>query len=493
MTTKRFMCAILALFMLAASSCGTTEPSNTDDTTTASGSSEDTTTAAVGYDYGDRNYNGYEFKVLNFDKCWNTYLYLDFTEQTGERLDDAVYNRNRKVEDELNFKFVEEKIAYTGWGTGQNAILDRVTQAVMAGDYSYDAAYLPVSFKPGIVTDGYLYDLNELPGLNMDEDYWDVVLNESLELNGHLYTASSPLHLMSFDMADVLLFNQDLFDDKKLDYPYQLVRDGEWTLDKMYEYVTTIASLNGDESFAINASGNAIYGIASHNDIPFAMTYAAGFTISNKTDTGITLNIEDERLYNIVEKLGKMWNKEDGYAIIGTDASQPNYYIGLFGSGRAGFITCELKASLELRDMDDTFGLIPMPKYDESQEGYRTMTGYSACLLTVPKIQQDPERTGVILDALSYESNESVLPVYYDVTVSQKGLRNEESIEMLEIIRAGRAAEYTRIYGISNTYVSKLLSLITSGSTETASLAASQKTSMEESIATVLEALEDNA
>ncbi|MBQ8508914.1 MAG: extracellular solute-binding protein [Clostridia bacterium] len=491
MKTTQKTIALLLTALTPASlllSCGDTQPIDPGNVTTASGSEE--TTALVGYDYGGRDYDGYEFRVLNFESIWSTYIHLDFAEQSGERLDDAVYDRNRKVEDALNFKFVEEEVVYAGWGTGQNAILDLVTQAVMAGDYSYDAAYLPVSFKPGIVTDGYLYDLNELPGLNLDEDYWDKALNESLELNGHLYTASSPLNLMSFDMADVLLFNQDLFDDNKLEYPYQLVRDGKWTLDKMYEYVTAVTSLNGDESFAINANGNAVYGIASHNDIPFAMTYSAGFTISDKTDKGITLNIEDERLYNIVEKLGKMWDKEAGHAIIGTDANQPNYYLGLFSSGRAGFITCELKMSLELRDMEDTFGLIPMPKYDESQEEYRTMTGYSACLLTVPKIQQNSERTGVILDALSYESNESVLPVYFDVTVSQKGLLNEESIEMLEIIRSGRAAEYTRIYGISNTYVTKLLNLITTGSTDTASLAASQKASMEESIQKVLDALQ---
>ena len=38
-----------------------------------------------------------------------------------------------------------------------------------------------------------------------------------------------------------------------------------------------------------------------------------------------------------------------------------------------------------------------------------------------------------MIDALTYRSYETVLPVYYENRVAQKGLRNEDSIEMLGI------------------------------------------------------------
>ena len=483
--TRRCSAALLALLMLAATACGG-EAADTGTTASASGGE---TQAAVGYDYGGKNYGGYEFKVLSFDK-YVSYIDLDFAEYTGESLDDAVYDRNRKVEDALNFRFKEVETPYTGWKTGQVAMIDQVIQSVMAGDYAYDAAYLPVAFKAGIITDGYLYDLKTLPGLKLDEEYWDHKINDSLEFGGKLYAASSPLQFQTMDMADVLLFNEDLFTDMKLEYPYQLVRDGKWTLDAMQEYVTALTQLNGDDSFQFNAEGNAQYGIAYHSDLVFAMTASSGCMMAEKTaGGGISLTLENERWHNTVDKLNILFNKTNGHAEGSTNATAANNYISMFRSRRAGFLTAELKATLELRDMNDNFGLLPMPKYDEAQAEYITMTGYSTTLLTVPKTQTDPERTGVILDALSYESWKNVLPVYYDVTIEQKGLRNEDSIEMLDIIREGRTAEFTRVLGITNTYVTSLYNMILSGSNTLASLAASNKTALETSIKTVVDAM----
>ena len=54
----------------------------------------DTTTAAPeGYDYGNHDFGGHEFKVLNFETYCSTYMTLDIDEQSGEALDDAVYAR----------------------------------------------------------------------------------------------------------------------------------------------------------------------------------------------------------------------------------------------------------------------------------------------------------------------------------------------------------------------------------------------------------------
>lgn len=46
---------------------------------------------------------------------------------------------------------------------------------------------------------------------------------------------------------------------------------------------------------------------------------------------------------------------------------------------------------------------------------------------------QNTQQAGVILDEFSYQIYKDLMPVFYDVTVSQKGLRNEESIEMFGI------------------------------------------------------------
>ena len=153
------------------------------------------------------------------------------------------------------------------------------------------------------------------------------------------------------------------------------------------------------------------------------------------------------------------------------------------------FLTCELKSASVMRDMDATFGLLPYPKYDESQENYQTLMNASSCLLTVPNNIEDPEFTGTVLDALSYESLQSVLPEYYDVSLSQKGLRNDESIEMLQIIRNTRGIEFARIFGVTTSLLEKLRALADSGSDTYVSVIASNKAQVAENLQKLLDSL----
>ena len=140
--------------------------------------------------------------------------------------------------------------------------------------------------------------------------------------------------------------------------------------------------------------------------------------------------------------------------------------------------------------MESDFGLVPMPKYDESQSDYITYVNPISCFLTIPTTNPDMRRTGIIIDALTYDSYKNCLPVYYDVTVSQKGLRNEDSIEMLQIIRGTRSTLVSNIFGITTDLDSALHSIVVNGQTTAASTIASAESRVEENLAKVLEALE---
>ncbi|NLB15992.1 MAG: hypothetical protein GX827_04195 [Clostridiales bacterium] len=91
-----------------------------------------------------------------------------------------------------------------------------------------------------------------------------------------------------------------------------------------------------------------------------------------------------------------------------------------------------------LRDMDEDFGIIPWPKYDETIDNYYANVDAGCNLFIVPVTNPDPEKASVILEALAYESYLTVIPTYYDVVLTTKFTRDAESVEMLDIIRAGR-------------------------------------------------------
>lgn len=480
---QRITSAALAAILLLLTGCGSGADGKLSDTS-ADTDAETTLAEPEGYTYPDKDYEGYNFRILNLDFFGDCYVAVDIQEQTGESVDDAVYNRNRRIEERFNITIEENKFPFVG--NGPTNITTRLMQSVMAGSDDYDTAYLPIAYQPGVITSGCIIELYDVPGLNLDREWWDGTLNESCKINGSLYAASSPLQLTSLDLSWVLLFNKDMFDSYNLDYPYDYVRNGEWTLDKMNEYISKLANLNGDDSFTYTDSGNSVYGIAAHGDTGvYMMMLSAGERFVGHDKNGqLVYNEVGDRFYNVMDKLTGLFNISTGNSLFNSNdgLNDKGGYYNLFYSNRAAFLTTELKGTKVMRSLESDYGILPAPKYDEDQSDYITYASENMGRMTIPATVSDPERSGIILDALSYESMTSVLPLYYNNTISQKGLRDEDSIEMLEIINRTRMTEPGKIYGFTNDLVTKLSQEVQKGGTSFASIIASNSGSVKQKI-----------
>ncbi len=480
---------LLSAMLAGMTACGSDAPV-TDQTTASDQQTTPEESTAPGYDYPDVDYGGYEFRILNVDSFYNCLVKTDVEEQTGELVDDAIYKRNRGIEEKLGIVISEQAESFVSWND-RDKPAKILQQDVTAGDENFDCAYVSMSGAPGIVTGGYVLDLNKVKSLNLDKEWWDTDLNSALEIDGKLFCATSPLQLTSLDLSWVLFFNKKIFEQNKLDTPYDLVRDGKWTMDKMYEYVSACANLNGDESFSFSSDGKATYGIAGHTTAPYLFLLAGDNKLIDRDSSGkLVFTGGTERLYGTVEKAAKLLNEKDGSVITGAGDFNEGQYYHVFSTGRSAFITTELKGNQALRPYDVEFGILPTPKYDETQANYVTYASENVFRLCIPSNASDPERTGVILDALSYESHANVLPLYYNQTICQKGLRDEDSIEMLSIIRDARMTEIGLIFGITTSIVNNLKSAITSGGEGAASIIASGKEQVEKGIADLYEAIE---
>ncbi len=481
---KKALILLSAVLLLGLASCG----NEAADTSTEATAAADTSAAAEenGYIYPEMDLNGETFTFLNYETFASCNCHIDFDAETGDILNDAIFRRNRKVEERLNAVIAEEKIPYPGWGE-LSKIGEMVTTSVMAGDMAYDVAYMHLATSPGIITEGVLYDLNDMPGLHLDAEWWDRSINDSLRFNEKLYAASSPLNLISFDMSLGLLFNHEILQNRDIELPYQLVRDGEWTLDKMMEYVKAVVSLNGDDSFIYREAGNALYGVGRHRDIIQGFIYSADNHMATLNGTEFSFDFENERLVTTLEKVAALYNPKDGSGV--ASSGEPNY-IQVFRNERALFVTCELKATLTERDMEATFGLLPLPKFDTAQESYYTAMNQYSSFLTVPSNVDNAAEIGVVLDALSYESYTNIVPVYYDVAVSQKGLRNEDSIDMLNIIQNTRGVEFSQVFGVTTALQARLQEMINDGdASKVVSTIASQKDAVVEKANALIDAL----
>ena len=436
---------------------------------------------------------GYTLKILSPNETFNCYVKVDFDEQHGEKLDDAVYERNRKVENKLNctIKEIQADATGEGWGTGQKNLAKIITNMVLANETEYDAAYLSVFFQPSLITESILLDLKAVPELQLGEKWWDNAINDDVTINGHLFTASGPLEFMSFDMSWVLLFNEKVLADNGLEKPYDTVREGKWTLDRLNEMISGVASLNGDDSAKWNPDGNALYGIASHDHSPDAFLFSAGNKLMENEGGALKFSADTERMFSTIDKLSVILDQTNGnnYREANYIPAERQGYLYAFSKNRALFTTCELKSTLELRSMEANYGLVPMPKYDENQEKYITYVNPITCLLTIPSTNPDLEGTGVLLDALTYESYRDCLPIYYDITVSQKGLRNEDSIEMLNIVRENRSTQMSAFYGITSELNKNLANVVTQGSGKAASIIASASNKITDNLNKFIEGL----
>ena len=165
-----------------------------------------------------------------------------------------------------------------------------------------------------------------------------------------------------------------------------------------------------------------------------------------------------------------------------------SHYEMIFKNGRSLFTIAEIKASSKYRDMNATFGIVPIPKYDEAQDRYYSHRTHVCLTMSIPVTNAQPDRTGAILDTFAYLSNRDILPIYYNVKVAQKGLRNDDSIEMLGIISESRGFDIGEGYGWTEDLSAKVNTmLVSTKKNNVASLVDSNRSKIEESINKTLE------
>ena len=154
-----------------------------------------------------------------------------------------------------------------------------------------------------------------------------------------------------------------------------------------------------------------------------------------------------------------------------------------FKIGRALFSYGEIVTTQQLRNQDFAFGVLPTPKYDETQERYYCRKSWPSAGVSIPQTVSDPEKSAAFADALNYLSYDILWPVYRGLVLEQKNLRNEESIEMLDIILRSGAPSISMIYSIGTDVIDRIGSNLMKGKTDAASIIASSTSKIEKALA----------
>lgn len=453
------------------------------------GNEEEST--APTYEYPTLDMGGRDFRILNSKPVWNFTTAIVAEEETEDVLNDAIFNRNKFIEDQFNINMVEIPVDI-------NSIAASTKKAVQAGDDIYDIIYCPRAADTsigGLITSGYFYNLDNIPEINLSGNYWKAASIEMsrLGVNNGIYFLQSEVPMMTLQGVWCLFFNETMMGDLGLDLPYQLVRDGKWTLDEFLKYVKAGAQLNGDESFKWNTNGTSIYGLTApiHSMAAFIIGINEPFIRKDENNMPY-LGIENEHFYNGINKILEITSVEGQFIEANEDrnTSGKNYEI-MFENGRSLFIIAEFKTADLFRSMEQSYAIVPMPKYDESQENYNHLLFSQCPVITIPQTNTIPHETGIIIDALEFKSHTEVTPVYYDISLSFKGLRNDESIEMMHIINGSIALDLGMTYDWTRTLYDNFNDAISKGTVNVASLIEKRKDAISKSIDKTVTLLEE--
>jgi hypothetical protein len=121
---------------------------------------------------------------------------------------------------------------------------------------------------------------------------------------------------------------------------------------------------------------------------------------------------------------------------------------GLDERAQVAFMACCLN---QVTTMDDTtiYTALPVPKYDENQEEYRTVNTNGFDVWCIPLAAQDPELSATIMEAVASADYRSVAPFYYDQYLKLRYSNNDIGVEIYDIIRNSVFIDFGRISAVN--------------------------------------------
>ena len=170
------------------------------------------------------------------------------------------------------------------------------------------------------------------------------------------------------------------------------------------------------------------------------MIAGCGVSLCTVEDDTLTVDLNTERTASVTEKLHEL-TVDIKYSL------QQDVIDKAFKSDRGiALIHCLETAKTALRDMESDYIILPMPKYDTEQDGYRSMmSGWVNCFVGFPNYV-DTDFVGFVAEALARESYTSVRPQTYDLVFKLKGVREEGSSEMIDIIFNTLYIDFCSVY-----------------------------------------------
>lgn len=473
---KRMMCLALAvLMMLAIVACGS------DDTGSGGGGDSTTpppvgpgTTVVTENRYDDLppiDMGGAELSLYALVQSGSNEKSFD-AKYDGDVVHNAVYQRNKNIKDRFNCKLNIIDQAGDTNKDGEGSMLN--TMEALKETPTYHIVTTASCQMVKLAQKGLLHDLNSsnIEYIDLNKDYYDDGYNIALNVGGRQYLVAGKLTISWYRYQIVTFFNRNMFLDNNVDFLYQTVLDGEWTLAKMAQVANEFHTDDGDAIY--NQADTFGFYVFVGSDASQTDGFMGAFDLRlvAKGEDGYMEKIDidptpwNEAITEFMDMINTegCWagrSEKNGGNDDGTVDSN-NTVEQKFLAKQAAMITyrmyvVEKEAMIQMgRDLEG-YGIVPLPMATDDQEDYVSYVQDQVLCLGIPYTMVDNDYifAQFFLEGFASESYNTTMPAYYERALTKKYVSDEESYEMIRIIDSNIIVDPTNVYissfGVSTT------------------------------------------
>ncbi|MBQ3590307.1 MAG: hypothetical protein II979_00080, partial [Clostridia bacterium] len=305
---KQILAMLLAILMFSAVGCSGTE-SETESADTTADAAE--TAASINPAEVDalptdcRDYDGTEFVVMFRDRTedsetWKTWdVYTE--EQNGERINDAVFERNLAILDRFGVQVAEMQVR------------DRLNTAkslILSGDSSFDLFQDIIENQGQLVIQGYVLNMSDMDYIDFSKAWWDSTVIEGISIGDNVYYSVGASQLNALKATWVVLFNKSLTTNVGITDLYQTVKDEKWTLDLLNQYSQqAMQDANGDGQMVWE---DDVFGLGLQHEVVLPLLLGGGEKLIDiKEDGSYIYNMGNANVVDSMEKVHAFMNSGD--------------------------------------------------------------------------------------------------------------------------------------------------------------------------------------
>lgn len=444
--TKLLALSLALLMLVAGAACS--NQGEGDTTTDEANASADVTEPQTESPYDENgylkdsldpslNFKDSEFNIL----YWSDREHEEYVveSQNGDLVNDAIYDRNLKVEERLGVKF--NFIGCKGNASTKQEFLNAVDNSYKASDHAYDMVSAHSMCLGLVASEGLLLDLNTCDYLDWEKPWWPETLINEATISNRLFFASGDISANVIYMMYVTFFNKQMLDDLQLESPYDLVEKNQWTLDKMQELAQGIyLDSNGDGKVNLGDTFGE-YAYTLHLD---AYLIGSGIRIIDTANNTLSLDASfvDEKADNLTTQLSKYFHDNSRAFLITANKTVHQY----FSAGQSLFWTDRCRQAITFKEKEATFGIVPVPKWNSEQTNYATCLGNPFSLYGIMVDCAEADRSAAVMECYASESYRILSPALYETTMKYRFTDDAVSSRMFDIVRATVIFDMGRIF-----------------------------------------------